>query len=83
LGLGALSDIRLKENIKPVGNAHGVQFYTWDWNEEGKRIANPKQPTFGVIANEVAISHPKHVSRGTDGYLRVNYTGLIKQLRAN
>ena len=83
LGLGALSDIRIKENIKPVGNAHGVQFYTWDWNEEGKRIANPKQPTFGVIADEMALSHPQHVSRGKDGYLRVNYTGLIEQLRAN
>lgn len=83
LGLGALSDIRLKENIKPVGNAHGVQFYTWDWNEEGKRIADPKQPKFGVIADEMALSHPQHVSRGKDGYLRVNYTGLIEQLRAN
>ena len=83
LGLGALSDIRLKENIKPVGNAHGVQFYTWDWNEKGKRIADPKQPKFGVIADEMALSHPQHVSRGKDGYLRVNYTGLIEQLRAN
>ena len=83
LGLGSLSDIRLKENIKPVGNAHGVQFYTWDWNEEGKRIADPKQPKFGVIADEMALSHPQHVSRGKDGYLRVNYTGLIEQLRAN
>jgi len=83
LGLGALSDIRLKENINPVGNFNGVQFYTWDWNEEGKRISDPKQPKFGVIADEVAISHPKHVSRGTDGYLRVNYMGLIEQLRAN
>ena len=83
LGLGSLSDIRLKENIKPVGNAHGVQFYTWDWNEKGKRIADPKQPKFGVIADEMALSHPQHVSRGKDGYLRVNYTGLIEQLRAN
>ena len=83
LGLSALSDIRLKESIKPVWNFNGVQFYTWDWNQEGKRVADPKQPTFGVIADEVAISHPNHVSRGKDGYLRVNYMGLIEQLRAN
>lgn len=82
LGLGALSDIRLKDDIKPAGEVGGVRFYTWNWNETGKRLADPKQPTFGVIADEVAISHPQHVSRGADGYLRVNYAGLIGELRA-
>jgi hypothetical protein len=83
LGLGALSDIRLKDNIKPAGDVDGVRFYTWNWNETGKRLADPKQPTFGVIADEVAVSHPHHVSRGADGYLRVNYAGLIGELRAS
>lgn len=83
LGLGALSDIRLKDDIKPAGEVGGVRFYTWNWNETGKRLADPKQPTFGVIADEVAISHPQHVSRGADGYLRVNYAGLIGELRAS
>lgn len=82
LGLGALSDIRLKDDIKPAGEVGGVRFYTWNWNETGKRLADPKQPTFGVIADEVAVSHPQHVSRGADGYLRVNYAGLIGELRA-
>ena len=82
LGLGALSDIRLKNDIKPAGEVGGVRFYTWNWNETGKRLADPKQPTFGVIADEVAVSHPQHVSRGDDGYLRVNYAGLIGELRA-
>ena len=82
LGLGALSDIRLKDDIKPAGEVGGVRFYTWNWNETGKRLADPKQPTFGVIADEVAVSHPQHVSRGADGYLRVNYAGLIGDLRA-
>jgi hypothetical protein len=77
-----VSDIRLKENIQPAGNVGGVQFYTWDWNDEGKRIASPSQPTFGVIADEVAISHPQHVMRGDDGYLRVRYAGLIRELEA-
>ena len=82
LGATAVSDIRLKENVQPVGKFGGVQFYTWDWNDEGKRIANPKQPTFGVMADEVAISHPQHVSRGDDGYLRVHYADLIRELEA-
>lgn len=82
LGLGALSDIRLKDDIKPAGEISGVRFYTWNWNETGKRLADPKQPTFGVIADEVAVSHPQHVARGADGYLRVNYAGLIGELRA-
>ena len=82
LALGALSDIRLKDDIKPAGEIGGIRFYTWNWNETGKRLADPKQPTFGVIADELAVSHPQHVARGADGYLRVNYAGLIGELRA-
>jgi hypothetical protein len=82
LAASSLSDIRLKDDIKPAGEVGGVRFYTWNWNETGKRLADPKQPTFGVIADEVAVSHPQHVSRGADGYLRVNYAGLIGELRA-
>ena len=42
-GVGAkLSDIRLKTNIKPLGKENGVNVYSWDWNEDGKRIADPK-----------------------------------------
>lgn len=82
MAAGVFSDIRLKENVKPAGKLGGVQFYTWDWNEEGKRIANPNQPTFGVMADEVALSHPQHVSRGDDGYLRVHYADLIRELEA-
>lgn len=82
LGATAFSDIRLKQNVQLIGKLGGVQFYTWDWNDEGKRIADPKQPTFGVMADEVAISHPQHVMRGDDGYLRVNYGNLIRELEA-
>lgn len=76
------SDIRLKENIQPLESVGGVQFYSWDWNDEGKKVAHKDQPTFGVIADELAGSHPHLVSRGDDGYLRVNYTGLANELGA-
>ena len=78
----ASSDIRLKENIQPLEKVGGVQFYSWDWNDEGKKVAHKDQPTFGVIADELAESHPHLVSRGDDDYLRVNYTGLATELGA-
>jgi len=76
------SDIRLKENIQPLEAVGGVQFYSWDWNDEGKKVAHKDQPTFGVIADELQQTHPHLVERGGDGYLRVNYTGLANELGA-
>lgn len=78
----AASDIRLKENIEPAGEFGGVNFYTWDWNEDGKRVAHPEQPKFGVIADELKQSHPHLVKRGGDGFLRVNYVALASELGA-
>ena len=76
----ALSDARLKENISAKGKIGNVNFYTWDWNDAGKKIADPAQPTFGVIADELQKTHPHLVSRSDDGYLRVNYAGLASEL---
>ena len=75
-----LSDPRLKTNIKPRGEVGGFKLYDWDWNDEGKRIADPAQPTFGVMADELQETHPHLVKRGEDGYLRVNYHGLVAEL---
>jgi hypothetical protein len=70
------SDTRLKENIEHYDTLKGVEFYTWDWNKEGKRIGADQYPSFGVLAQEVQKTHPKAVVEGPDGYLRVNY-GMI------
>jgi hypothetical protein len=78
----AASDIRLKTNIKLLGKERGHNVYSWDWNDEGKRIANPDQPTFGVMADELQVTHPHLVKRGGDGYLRVNYGGLVAEMGA-
>jgi hypothetical protein len=78
----ALSDIRLKKNVTPSSEIGGIKFYTWDWNEAGKKLADPAQPTFGVIADELQQTHPHLVSRGGDGYLRVNYAGLAHELES-
>lgn len=83
LGLSTIpSDPRLKTNITPRGTKGGIKFYSWDWNDEGKRIANPNQPTFGVMADELQVTHPHLVKRGGDGYLRVNYGGLVAEMGA-
>jgi len=75
--LKAISDISLKTNIEPVGKLpNGINLYTWDWNEEGKRIAGDA-PTYGVIAQEVQEVAPEAVTRGDHGYLMVNYSKLI------
>lgn len=74
------SDPRLKANVQHKGQFNGVNFYSWDWNDEGKRIANPAQPTFGVMADELQKTHPQHVSRGEDGYLQVHYADLMREL---
>ena len=76
------SDIRLKENVQPVENIGGVQFYKWTWNDIGERLKSDGQPSFGVIADELKETHPHLVKRGKDGYLRVNYHGLKDELEA-
>jgi hypothetical protein len=75
-GTNFMSDPRLKTNVRPIGERNGIKLYSWDWNEEGKRIASPGQPTVGVMADELMETHPHLVMRGSDGYLRVNYGGL-------
>jgi hypothetical protein len=70
------SDSRLKENIKPNGKIGNFNAYTWDWNEEGKRIGADRFPTSGVIAQEVAATRPDLVITDKHGYLMVNYAGL-------
>jgi hypothetical protein len=81
-GAAGMSDTRLKTDIKPVGAHKGINLYTWNWNDEGKRIADPAQPTIGVMAQELRETHPHLVKRGEDGYLRVDYAGLNSELEA-
>jgi len=76
------SDERLKTNIKSLGKEANINVYSWDWNDEGKRVADPAQPTVGVMAQELQATHPHLVTRANDGYLRVNYAGLVSELGA-
>ena len=77
---GAFSDPRLKTNVKRLGEVAGFNIYVWDWNEEGKKVANPAQPTLGVMADELQATHPHLVHKAHDGYLRVDYAGLNREI---
>lgn len=67
------SDMRLKENITPVGSVKGINLYTWDWKPEFSDITIG-MPTAGVLAQEVMKTHPDAVSVGEHGYLMVDYS---------
>ena len=73
------SDIRLKKDIKLLGKENGHNVYSWEWNDEGKRIADPSQPKVGVMAQELQETHPHLVKLGADGFLRVDYSGLAAE----
>jgi hypothetical protein len=75
---GLFSDIRLKKDIKRVGKLpNGLNIYTWEWTEEAKLLVN-KQPTMGVIAQEVQEVLPEAVATHSDGYLMVDYSKVIE-----
>jgi hypothetical protein len=70
-GLGTaikLSDRRLKRDIKHVGTSpRGLSLYRWAW-VDGSGVG------YGVMSDEVPASA---VVRGSDGFDRVNYGGLV------
>jgi hypothetical protein len=73
-GIGAIggSDARLKENIEHVEQIDGINMYTWDWKDP--EMSWPMN--YGVIAQEVAETHPEAVMTGDHGYMMVDYSKL-------
>ena len=76
-GIGALSDVDLKENITKIGELEpGIGWYTWDWNDKGKAIGAEAEPTEGVLAQEVLEVKPDAVVV-KDGYYAVDYSKVM------
>ena len=71
------SDIRLKENVEFVGKHNDLNIYTWDWNEEAIAIGAGSQPSTGLLAQEVAQTHPDAISVDQHGWLLVDYSKLL------
>jgi hypothetical protein len=70
------SDIRIKENIKPVGVLpNGLNVYEFDYKPEFKDIAGHGKH-IGVMAQEVEKVIPYAVINANNGYKMVNYSML-------
>ena len=68
--LPLVSDLRLKEDVFPVeylNNGLALYRFRYKWSN---------QQYVGVIAQEVARTHPDAIMSGPDGYLRVDYERL-------
>jgi hypothetical protein len=73
-GIMAMSDMRMKENVKPIGAINGINLYEFEYKPEFKNhpfAGYGKQ--IGVIAQELQLVRPDAVSVHPSGYLMVNY----------
>jgi hypothetical protein len=75
--LGKPSDRRLKENIFPIGNVGGIEWYQYNF-------IGDKAPQVGVMAQEVYEKYPDVITVGgenphTDPWM-VNYPALISKI---
>lgn len=72
------SDIRLKKNIQAVKsqeeNISRLNVYSFDWKKDGKHVGA------GVIAQELQEIYPDLIGQNGDGYLTVDYVGLVPYL---
>ena len=70
----AFSDIRLKENIKHLGERNGHKWFSWDWNKIAGNLGL-KGGSEGVMAHMVHEYQPDAIGV-RDGYITVNYEAL-------
>jgi hypothetical protein len=73
----ASSDIRLKDNIKPIENAlskvNQISPIEFNWKSNGKQ-------DFGVSAQQIEELYPDLVTENIEGYKVVKYNPLIALL---
>ncbi len=78
------SDIRFKENIKPIENAidkiRKISGNTYNWKEENKIEHGYEGNDVGVIAQEIEAVLPQLVQTRESGYKAVKYDKLVALL---
>jgi len=78
------SDIRFKENIKPIENPlekiSKISGNTYDWKEENKIEHGYEGNDVGVIAQEIEEVLPQLVQTRENGYKAVKYDKLVALL---
>jgi hypothetical protein len=70
------SDYRMKDNISWVSSIDGINLYSWDWKPEFSALTSGL-PEIGVIAQELAITHPDAVKLQPNGYFAVDYSKVM------
>lgn len=86
VGASQNSDIVLKKNIKPMSGdmmrgIYQLQGNTYQWRTEEFKEKNFSEGTqLGFIAQDMQKVFPELVNEDKDGYLSINYTGLIPVL---
>lgn len=77
LGAAALSDVRVKQNLKPTGRKeNGFNIWEFEYKDQpGKRFS-------GVMAQEVELVNPEAVGLSENGYKTVNYDMIGVEMRA-
>lgn len=74
-------DKRLQKNLQKIGKKGPLNLYVWEWNEGAKSINAYLNDPVGFIAQEVQEVYPEFVvDDNPDGYLRINYQGLLARL---
>ena len=78
------SDIRFKENIKPIENAldkiSKISGNTYDWKAELKDVHGYEGNDVGVIAQEIEAVLPQLVQTRENGFKAVKYDKLVALL---
>lgn len=69
--LASFSDIRLKNNIKKIGEFGDLNIYSWSWNSNAQELGLTGSD-WGHVAQEVQSLYPDLVTE-KDGYLMVEY----------
>ena len=73
------SDSRLKDNLSPIESSNYIDNltgYEFDWNERSKRTGKGK----GILAQDLYKIDKTLVKESQDGFLAVDYIGLIPVL---
>jgi len=74
------SDVRLKTDIKKVGNADGLDIMSWKWNGEAKKLGL-KGRSVGVLSRDMEKTFPQALGRMKNGFRTVNYAALPSSVR--
>lgn len=68
-----MSDARLKEDIKPLLKIGGLDLVSWTWNGVLGLVGD----SVGFVAQQVQKLYPQFVQEMDNGYLAINYDGLL------